>query len=62
VPYFFATQATLFARLAPFASVALFALSIAICAAFLSWMRRAVPNSSSQNLTPINDDDHDPGD
>ena len=59
---FFATQAALSARLALFASLALFALSIAICAAFLSWMRRAAPNASSQNLAPINDDDHNPGD
>jgi MFS family permease len=59
---FFATQAALSARLALFASLALFALSIAICAAFLSWMRRAAPNASSQNLTPINNDDHNPGD
>jgi hypothetical protein len=59
---FFAAQATLSARLALFASLALFALSIAIFAAFLSWMRRAAPETSSQNLRPINDDDHNPGD
>ena len=40
---FFATQATLSARLALFVSLALFAASIAICAAFLSWMRCAAP-------------------
>jgi hypothetical protein len=59
---FFATEAVFSARLALFASLTLFALSIAMCAAFLSWMRRATPNTSSQNLTPINDDDHNPGD
>jgi MFS family permease len=38
---FFAIEAVLSARLALFASSALFALSIAACAAFLAWMRRA---------------------
>jgi EmrB/QacA subfamily drug resistance transporter len=38
---FFATEAVFSARLALFVSLTLFALSIAICAAFLSWMRRA---------------------
>jgi predicted MFS family arabinose efflux permease len=39
---FFAMEAALSARLALVASSALFALSIAVAAAFLSWMRRAV--------------------
>jgi uncharacterized membrane protein len=38
---FFAIEAAYSARLALFAAAALFALSIAACAAFLSWMRRA---------------------
>jgi predicted MFS family arabinose efflux permease len=38
---FFAIEAGGSARLALFAACALFALSIMICAAFLSWMRRA---------------------
>jgi uncharacterized membrane protein len=38
---FFAMEAAVSARLALFASLALFALSIVACAAFLSWMRRA---------------------
>jgi predicted MFS family arabinose efflux permease len=38
---FFATEAVFSARLALFVSLTLFALSIAMCAAFLSWMRRA---------------------
>jgi predicted MFS family arabinose efflux permease len=38
---FFAIEAARSARLALFAAAALFALSIAACAAFLSWMRRA---------------------
>jgi hypothetical protein len=45
---FFATQAALSARLALLVSVALFALSIAICAAFLSWMRHAAPAPTSR--------------
>src|ERR1700694_251706 len=40
---FFALEAARSARLALFASSALIALSIAACAAFLSWMRRAAP-------------------
>jgi hypothetical protein len=40
---FFAIEAARSARLALFASSALFALSIAACAAFLAWMRRAAP-------------------
>ncbi len=40
---FFAIEATHLAKLALFASSALFALSIAASAAFLSWMRRAAP-------------------
>ena len=42
---FFATEAIFSARLALYASLTLFALSIATCAAFLSWMRRAEPNA-----------------
>ena len=38
---FFAIEAAYSARLALFAAAALFTLSIAACAAFLSWMRRA---------------------
>jgi EmrB/QacA subfamily drug resistance transporter len=38
---FFAIEAASSARLALFAACALFTLSIGICAAFLSWMRRA---------------------
>jgi predicted MFS family arabinose efflux permease len=38
---FFSIEAARSARLALFASSALFALSIVACAAFLSWMRRA---------------------
>jgi MFS family permease len=38
---FFATQAALSAQVALLVSLALFAASIAICAAFLTWMRRA---------------------
>jgi uncharacterized membrane protein len=38
---FFAIEAAYSARLALFAAAALFMLSIAACAAFLSWMRRA---------------------
>jgi uncharacterized membrane protein len=38
---FFAMEAAFSARLALFASLALFELSIVACAAFLSWMRRA---------------------
>ena len=38
---FFAIEAAQSARLALFAACALFALSIIICAVFLSWMRRA---------------------
>ncbi|MCP1840792.1 MFS family permease [Bradyrhizobium sp. USDA 4524] len=38
---FFAIESTMSARLALFAACALFVLSIAISAAFLSWMRRA---------------------
>jgi hypothetical protein len=38
---FFSIEATGSARLALFAACALFTLSIIICAAFLSWMRRA---------------------
>ena len=38
---FFAMQTALSAQMALFASLALFAASIAICAAFLTWMRRA---------------------
>jgi hypothetical protein len=38
---FFAIEAAHSARLALFAAAAMFALSIAACAAFLSWMRRA---------------------
>jgi hypothetical protein len=38
---FFAIEAAGSARLALFAACALFTLSIGICAAFLSWMRRA---------------------
>jgi predicted MFS family arabinose efflux permease len=53
---FFATQAALSAKAALFASLALFAASIAICAAFLTWMRRAATPS------PVNDSDHNPGD
>jgi hypothetical protein len=45
---FFATQAALSARLALLVSVALFALSITICAAFLSWMRHAAPAPTSR--------------
>jgi hypothetical protein len=59
---FFVTEAAFSARLALFASSTLFALSIAMCAAFLSWMRRAVPSTRSQNLTPISDDGHNPAD
>jgi MFS family permease len=40
---FFATQTAFSARPALLVSLALFAASIAICAAFLSWMRRAAP-------------------
>jgi hypothetical protein len=40
---FFAMEGAGSARLALFAASALFALSIAACAAFLSWMRRALP-------------------
>jgi predicted MFS family arabinose efflux permease len=39
---FFAIEGAGSARLALFAAAALFALSIAACAAFLSWMRRAI--------------------
>jgi hypothetical protein len=39
-----------------FAASALFALSIAACAAFLSWMRRA------RGVKPINIDRDNPGD
>jgi uncharacterized membrane protein len=38
---FFAMEAAFSARLALFASLALFEPSIVACAAFLSWMRRA---------------------
>jgi len=38
---FFAIEAAISARLALFAALALFALSIVATAAFLSWMRRA---------------------
>jgi hypothetical protein len=37
----FSMEAAFSARLALFASLALFELSIVACAAFLSWMRRA---------------------
>src|SRR6266851_731768 len=40
---FFAIEGAGSARLALFAASALFALSIVVCAAFLSWMRRALP-------------------
>ena len=40
---FFAMEAAFSERLALFASLTLFALSLATCAAFLSWMRRAKP-------------------
>jgi hypothetical protein len=40
---FFSIEAARSARLALFAATALFALSIATCAVFLAWMRRA-PN------------------
>jgi MFS family permease len=40
---FFAIQAVDSPRHALFAALAMFALSIVACAAFLSWMRRAVP-------------------
>jgi len=40
---FFATQTAFSARPALLVSLALFAASIAICAAFLSWMRGAAP-------------------
>jgi predicted MFS family arabinose efflux permease len=52
---FFTTEVALSARLALFVSLALFALSIAACAAFLSWMRRAESDA-------IKDDDHNPED
>jgi hypothetical protein len=55
---FFVTQAALSARLALFVSMALFALSITICAAFLSWMRRAAPDIYSTTPHVINNDDH----
>jgi hypothetical protein len=42
---FFATEAVFSARLALLASLALFALSIAACAALLSWMRRVEPDA-----------------
>jgi hypothetical protein len=38
---FFAVEAAQSARLALFTAFALFALSIAMCVAFLTWMRRA---------------------
>jgi hypothetical protein len=40
---FFAIEAARSARLALLAASALFALSIVACAAFLSWMRHALP-------------------
>jgi hypothetical protein len=43
---FFVVEATLSLRLALFASFALFTLSILTCVAFLTWMRRAVPNAA----------------
>ena len=42
---FFAAEAAFSARLALFASLTLFAMSIALCAAFLSWMRRVEPDT-----------------
>ena len=42
---FFATEAASSARLALLVSLALFALSIAVCVAFLTWMRRAAPGA-----------------
>jgi MFS family permease len=53
---FFAIEAACSPRLALFAASALFALSIAACAAFLSWMRRA------RGVKPINIDRDNPGD
>jgi hypothetical protein len=38
---FFAAEAILSVRHALFTALALFALSIAVCVVFLSWMRRA---------------------
>jgi MFS family permease len=45
---FFAIEATVSARSALFASLALFALSIVASAAFLSWMRRAAESRPSE--------------
>jgi uncharacterized membrane protein len=59
---FFATQAALSARLALFVSVALLVLSITICAAFLSWVRRAAADIYSTTRHAISNDDHNPGD
>jgi len=43
---FFAIEGAGSARLALFAASALFALSIVACAAFLSWMRHALPSDT----------------
>ena len=49
---FFAIEAAGSARLALFAASALFALSIVACAAFLSWMRHALPPDTDQDRLP----------
>jgi MFS family permease len=52
---YFSIEAAPSARLALFAASALFALSIIVCAAFLSWMRRA---ATRRQLRPAR---HNPG-
>src|SRR5450631_602663 len=49
---FFAIEAAGSARLALFTASALFALSIVACAAFLSWMRQALPPDIDQDRLP----------